>query len=134
MSLPAVSKTSASSSALGSSRAGGKLSGGPAASRLGPQGSSRLGGALPEPLGAALQSARDIPASDESESHVRAICMRLCADAQRAEESAQDAWVRVRERLATWRGEAAFGTWLHRLTVNVVLEMPWARNAAGSLG
>ena len=55
-------------------------------------------------------------------SHVRAICMRLCADAQRAEESAQDAWVRAWERLSTWRGDAAFGTWLHRLTVNVVLE------------
>ena len=53
---------------------------------------------------------------------VRAVCLRLCADAQRAEESAQDAWVRVWERLSTWRGEAAFGTWLHRLTVNVVLE------------
>ena len=54
--------------------------------------------------------------------HVRAVCLRLCADAQRAEESAQDAWVRAWERLATWRGEAAFATWLHRLTVNVVLE------------
>ena len=53
---------------------------------------------------------------------VRAICLRLCADEQRAEESAQDAWVRAWERLVTWRGDAAFGTWLHRLTVNVVLE------------
>jgi RNA polymerase sigma-70 factor, ECF subfamily len=53
---------------------------------------------------------------------VRAICLRLCADEQRAEESAQDAWVRAWERLLTWRGDAAFGTWLHRLTVNVVLE------------
>jgi RNA polymerase sigma-70 factor (ECF subfamily) len=53
---------------------------------------------------------------------VRAICLRLCADGQRAEESAQDAWVRAWERLSTWRGDAAFGTWLHRLTVNVVLE------------
>jgi len=54
--------------------------------------------------------------------HVRALCLRLCADGQRAEESAQDAWVRVWERLSTWRGDAAFGTWLHRLTINVVLE------------
>jgi RNA polymerase sigma-70 factor, ECF subfamily len=54
--------------------------------------------------------------------HVRALCLRLCADGQRAEESAQDAWVRAWERLSTWRGEGAFGTWLHRLTVNVVLE------------
>jgi RNA polymerase sigma-70 factor, ECF subfamily len=54
--------------------------------------------------------------------HVRALCLRLCADGQRAEEAAQDAWVRAWERLTTWRGEGAFGTWLHRLTVNVVLE------------
>jgi RNA polymerase sigma-70 factor (ECF subfamily) len=53
---------------------------------------------------------------------VRALCLRLCADDQRAEESAQDAWVRAWERLPTWRGDAAFGTWMHRLTVNVVLE------------
>ncbi|MGQ0714980.1 MAG: RNA polymerase sigma factor [Gemmatimonadaceae bacterium] len=53
---------------------------------------------------------------------VRALCMRLCADHQRAQESAQDAWVRAWERLSTWRGESAFGTWMHRLTVNVVLE------------
>lgn len=53
---------------------------------------------------------------------VRAICLRMCSDGQRAEEAAQDAWVRVWERLSTWRGEAAFATWLHRLTVNVVLE------------
>ena len=53
---------------------------------------------------------------------VRAICLRLCGDGQRAEEAAQDAWVRAWERLSSWRGDAAFGTWLHRLTVNVVLE------------
>ncbi len=53
---------------------------------------------------------------------VRALCLRLCADGQRAEDAAQDAWVRAWERLSTWRGDAAFGTWLHRLTVNVVLE------------
>ena len=53
---------------------------------------------------------------------VRGLCLRLCGDAQRAEEAAQDAWVRTWERLSTWRGDAAFGTWLHRLTVNVVLE------------
>jgi RNA polymerase sigma-70 factor (ECF subfamily) len=53
---------------------------------------------------------------------VRALCLRLCADEQRAQESAQDAWVRAWERLSTWRGDSAFGTWMHRLTVNVVLE------------
>ncbi len=33
----------------------------------------------------------------------------------------QDVFVRVWEKLHTFRGEAAFGTWLHRLAVNVIL-------------
>ena len=52
---------------------------------------------------------------------VYALCLRLTADAVQAEERTQDAFVRAWERLATFRGESAFGTWLHRLTVNVVL-------------
>ena len=38
-----------------------------------------------------------------------------------ADEITQDVFVRAWQRLATFRGEAAFGTWLHRLAVNVVL-------------
>jgi RNA polymerase sigma-70 factor, ECF subfamily len=52
---------------------------------------------------------------------VYAVCLRLDGDAAEAEEHAQDVFVRVWERLATFRGESAFSTWLHRLTVNVVL-------------
>ena len=37
------------------------------------------------------------------------------------EREIQEAFVRAWERLATFRGEAAFSTWLHRVTVNVVL-------------
>ncbi|HKE91835.1 MAG TPA: RNA polymerase sigma factor [Gemmatimonadales bacterium] len=33
----------------------------------------------------------------------------------------QDVFVRVWEKLHTFRGESAFGTWLHRLAVNVIL-------------
>lgn len=33
----------------------------------------------------------------------------------------QDVFVRAWERLGSFRGEAAFGSWLHRLAVNVVL-------------
>ncbi len=51
-----------------------------------------------------------------------ALCVRLCADPTRARELAHDAFVRAWERLGSFRGDAAFGTWLHRLTVNVVLE------------
>jgi RNA polymerase sigma-70 factor, ECF subfamily len=38
-----------------------------------------------------------------------------------ANEVTQDVFVRAWEKLSTFRGEAAFGTWLHRLAVNVVL-------------
>ncbi len=38
-----------------------------------------------------------------------------------AGEITQDVFVRVWQKLATFRGEAAFGTWLHRVAVNVIL-------------
>src|SRR5215210_2448287 len=38
-----------------------------------------------------------------------------------ADEIAQDIFVRAWQKLGTFRGEAAFGTWLHRLAVNVIL-------------
>ena len=37
------------------------------------------------------------------------------------DELTQDVFVRAWQRLSTFRGEAAFGTWLHRLAVNLVL-------------
>ena len=39
-----------------------------------------------------------------------------------ADELTQDVFVRAWQKLGTFRGEAAFGTWLHRLAVNVILE------------
>ena len=52
---------------------------------------------------------------------VYALCLRLEGDAGRAEELVQDVFVRAWEKLDGFRGESAFGTWLHRLAVNVVL-------------
>ncbi|HEX5634590.1 MAG TPA: RNA polymerase sigma factor [Gemmatimonadales bacterium] len=52
---------------------------------------------------------------------VYAVCLRLEGDAARAEELTQDVFVRAWEALPGFRGESAFGTWLHRLAVNVVL-------------
>ena len=39
-----------------------------------------------------------------------------------ADELTQDVFVRVWQKLSTFRGDASFTTWLHRLTVNVVIE------------
>ncbi len=38
-----------------------------------------------------------------------------------ADDVTQDVFVRAWSKLATFRGEAAFGTWLHRLAINVIL-------------
>jgi RNA polymerase sigma-70 factor (ECF subfamily) len=45
----------------------------------------------------------------------------MTGERQRARELTHDAFVRAWERLSTFRGEAAFDTWMHRLAVNVVL-------------
>jgi RNA polymerase sigma-70 factor, ECF subfamily len=45
----------------------------------------------------------------------------MVGDRSHAEELTQDVFVRAWSKLDQFRGEAAFGTWLHRLAVNVVL-------------
>ncbi len=52
---------------------------------------------------------------------VYALCLRMTADPGRAEELSQDAFLRAWSKLSSYRGDAAFSTWLHRLAVNVVL-------------
>lgn len=52
---------------------------------------------------------------------VYALCLRMTADATRATTLTQDAFVRAWQHLPSFRGESAFGSWLHRVAVNVVL-------------
>ncbi len=47
--------------------------------------------------------------------------VRRMLGSEEATEVTQDVFVRAWQKLGTYRGEAAFGTWLHRLAVNVVL-------------
>ncbi len=52
---------------------------------------------------------------------VTALVRRMAGSAG-ADELIQDVFVRAWQKLSTFRGEAAFGTWLHRVAVNVILE------------
>ncbi len=59
---------------------------------------------------------------------VFSLCARMVSDRERAEELTQDVFVRAWDKLHLFRGESSFSTWLHRLTVNVVLN---ARKSEG---
>src|SRR3989442_7159159 len=52
---------------------------------------------------------------------VYAVCLRMTGNPAEAEDLAQEVFVQVFRKLDTFRGESAFTTWLHRLTVNHVL-------------
>ncbi len=58
---------------------------------------------------------------------VYAICYRLTTSQSRTEQLTQDVFVLAWEKLSTFRREAAFTTWLHRLAVNAVLQDQRAR-------
>lgn len=50
------------------------------------------------------------------------LCWRMCGgDRSLAEDMVQEAFVRAWNKLGLFKGQSKFGTWLHRLTVNVVL-------------
>ena len=52
---------------------------------------------------------------------VYALCLRMVKDTAEAEDLTQEAFLLAFRKLHTFRGESAFSTWLHRLTVNLVL-------------
>ncbi len=52
---------------------------------------------------------------------VYALCLRMIGNPSDAEDLMQEAFLQLFRKIGTFRGESAFSTWLHRMTVNVVL-------------
>jgi RNA polymerase sigma-70 factor (ECF subfamily) len=52
---------------------------------------------------------------------VFAICFRMVRDFSLAEDLAQDAFIQLHRKIGSFRGDAAFSTWLYRITFNIVL-------------
>jgi RNA polymerase sigma-70 factor, ECF subfamily len=52
---------------------------------------------------------------------VYSICLRMLGDVSQAEDLTQEVFLQVYKKISSFRGDSAFTTWLHRLTVNQVL-------------
>jgi RNA polymerase sigma-70 factor (ECF subfamily) len=52
---------------------------------------------------------------------VYSLCLRMTANTAEAEDLAQEVFIQLHRKAGSFRGESAFTTWLHRLTVNQVL-------------
>ena len=88
--------------------------------------------AMSEEKPAVLDSIRRAQAGDvdafellyrEHAGRIYALCLRLKAgDTTDATELMQDVFIKAWRRLATFRGDSAFSSWLHRLAVNTMLE------------
>jgi RNA polymerase sigma-70 factor, ECF subfamily len=52
---------------------------------------------------------------------VFSLCLRMTSNTADAEDLTQEAFLQLFRKIATFRGESAFSTWLHRMAVNVVL-------------
>jgi RNA polymerase sigma-70 factor, ECF subfamily len=52
---------------------------------------------------------------------VYSLALRMTANPEEAEDLAQDTFIQLHKKIGSFRGDSAFTTWLHRMTVNQVL-------------
>ena len=52
---------------------------------------------------------------------VYGLCLRMTGERSEAEDCVQEAFIQAWNKLDRFRGDAAFGTWMHRVAVNAVL-------------
>ena len=63
---------------------------------------------------------------DRHKRRIFSLCLRMTGNYARAEDFTQEAFLQLYRKIASFRGESSFSTWLHRLTVNIVL-MHWRK-------
>lgn len=52
---------------------------------------------------------------------VYSLCLRMVHNPEEAEDLTQEAFMQLFRKIGTFRGDSAFSTWMHRLTVNIIL-------------
>jgi RNA polymerase sigma-70 factor (ECF subfamily) len=57
------------------------------------------------------------------QTRIYTVCVRILGDGEDAADATQDAFLTAYRKLAQFRGEAAFTTWLHRVAVNACYDI-----------
>ena len=65
-------------------------------------------------------------------SRIYSVCLRMTSNAAEAEDLTQDAFLQAFRKMAKFRGDSAFSTWLHRIAVNTVL-MHFRKNSLSQI-
>lgn len=58
------------------------------------------------------------------------LCLQYLQHPQEAEEATQDVFVKIHQKMATFQGESALGTWIYRICINHCLDRIKARKRA----
>lgn len=66
------------------------------------------------------------------ERRVYGICLRILANVEDAQDAAQDAFVALLRRAASFAGQAAFSTWIYRVAVNSAIDQARRRGRAAA--
>lgn len=56
------------------------------------------------------------------EKKMYAVCLRMCANHEDAQDCLQEAMLRVYRSISGFKGQSAFSTWLYRVTMNTCLD------------
>ena len=57
---------------------------------------------------------------EQHHKRVYSLCLRMLGSVPQAEDLTQEVFLQVFRKIGSFRGDSAFTTWLHRLTVNQV--------------
>lgn len=60
---------------------------------------------------------------ERHERRVYNLCLRMVGDVDDASDATQDAFLTAYRKLSSFRGEAAFTTWLHRVAINASYDL-----------
>ncbi len=63
----------------------------------------------------------------EHQHMIHALTYRMTGSAEDAADLAQDTFIKAWQRIGTFRGDSSFGTWVHRIALNLCLN--WRRRA-----